>query len=116
MTDFEVFLAIVSIVWGVLCIILFFKIWKMTNDVESLTSYVKQLTEKVCGKAETPESTAQESIKATDRAFNKGDKVYVIATGKEVEVDRCEGNSYLCDCGLMAGFKWFDASELTRTL
>ena len=33
----EAFIVIVSLVWGVLSLILFFKIWGMTNDVRRLT-------------------------------------------------------------------------------
>lgn len=32
----EIFLAVVSIVWSVLCIILFFKVWGMCNDVAEM--------------------------------------------------------------------------------
>jgi hypothetical protein len=105
MTNFEIFLAIVSIGWGVLCLILFFKIWKMTDDVNRLTFYVQQLTAKVCGEVKEPVTA-----KPVSRDFNIGDEVYVIASGEEVKVEKCEGNSYLCSGN------WFDASELTRTL
>ena len=33
----EVFIAIISLIWGILSLILFFKIWGMTNDVHRLT-------------------------------------------------------------------------------
>ena len=127
MTNFEIFLAIVSIGWGVLCLILFFKIWKMTDDVNRLTFYVSQLTIKICGEVKEPAPTmlqklqevpAKEEVEEEphDHDFKRGDKVYIIATKKKVEVEKYKGNTILCYCGLMAGFKWFDASELTRTL
>ena len=114
MSDSEEFLlillAIVNFVWGILCGILFFKIWAMTNDVKKLTSYVQQLTTKVCGEIKEPEKA-----KPACRDFNKGDKVFVVASGKEAQVEKCEGNSYLCYAEWLKGFKWFDASELKRT-
>ena len=110
MTVLELILALVIIVWAILNIILFFKIWAMTNDVKKLTSYVQQLTMKVCGEIKEPEM-----VKPACRDFNKGDKVFVVASGKEVQVEKCEGNSYLCYAEWLKGFKWFDASELKRT-
>ena len=41
----EGIIAIVSIIWGVLSIILFFKIWKMTEDVARLTQLVEKIAE-----------------------------------------------------------------------
>ena len=32
----EVFLAIITIIWSILCIVLFFKIWGMTNNVKRI--------------------------------------------------------------------------------
>lgn len=39
----EVFAYILAFVWSILCIVLFFKIWGMTNNVEQLTQEVHEL-------------------------------------------------------------------------
>lgn len=39
----EVFAYLLALVWSILCLILFFKIWGMTNNVEQLTREVHEL-------------------------------------------------------------------------
>ena len=36
-------LCVLGIVWSILCIILFFKIWRMTNDVSIIKDLLKRL-------------------------------------------------------------------------
>lgn len=43
----ELFLALVLIVFGILQLILFFKIWGMTDDISKLTNYVGEITDDV---------------------------------------------------------------------
>lgn len=39
----EVFACLLALVWSILCLILFFKIWGMTNNIEQLTQEVHEL-------------------------------------------------------------------------
>lgn len=39
----EIFAFLLVLVWSILCLILFFKIWGMTNNVEQLTREVHEL-------------------------------------------------------------------------
>ena len=39
----EVFAYLLALVWSILCLILFFKIWGMTNNVEQLAREVHEL-------------------------------------------------------------------------
>ena len=39
----EIFAFLLALVWSILCLILFFKIWGMTNNVEQLTREVHEL-------------------------------------------------------------------------
>lgn len=39
----EIFVYILALVWSILCLILFFKIWGMTNNIEQLTQEVHEL-------------------------------------------------------------------------
>ena len=34
------FLSILAIIWSILCIVLFFKIWGMTNDIKDIKDYI----------------------------------------------------------------------------
>lgn len=39
----EIFVYILALIWSILCLILFFKIWGMTNNIEQLTQEVHEL-------------------------------------------------------------------------
>lgn len=39
----EIFVGFLALIWSIICIILFFKIWGMTNNVEKLTREVHEL-------------------------------------------------------------------------
>ena len=69
----EIFLEVVIIVFGVLQIILFFKIWGMTNNVKKMTSNTEQILD-VCIKikSNTIDDIDNTSI---DSGFNIGDLV-----------------------------------------
>ena len=40
METFGGIIVVISIVWSILCIILFFKIWKMCNDVSNILQFL----------------------------------------------------------------------------
>ncbi|SDN81231.1 M penetrans paralogue family 26 [Prevotella communis] len=109
------FIGIVMIVWGILEIILFFKIWGMTNDV-------RKLTKKIC----VPESKSQVSIETMgdndvleggdyDKRLDyikSGDKVLRKSDGKIIEVDSVEGKRLFCKCGSFEGYKWYQKNSV----
>lgn len=39
MSNFEIFITIITVICNVLCIILFFKVWGMTNDIHALRQH-----------------------------------------------------------------------------
>ena len=39
--SFILFISLLGLVWGVLCLVLFFKVWGMTNDVEEIKELLK---------------------------------------------------------------------------
>lgn len=79
----ETFIAIIFIVFGLLQIILFFKIWEMTNDIRDIRN--KYITGKASGEVlnETP-------------VFKKGDKVINIKTCEELFIGKCSNGKYKC--------------------
>lgn len=58
------FIGVVVLVFGVLQIILFFKIWGMTNDVATIVSILKKETRK-----ESPKDSADSSAKISFDEF-----------------------------------------------
>ena len=59
-----VFTSVVVIVFGILQIILFFKIWGMTNDVATIVSILKKETSK-----ESPKESADSGTKVSFNEF-----------------------------------------------
>ena len=97
------FLTIILLIFGVLQIILFFKIWGMTNDV-------KRLTNKFCNndvnaekvifntliEEETLNKSTIENLIDKDAEITVGDRVIRSKDGKEMLVDRIVCGKYGC--------------------
>ena len=124
MEDFALFVDIIVdiiiFVWAILCLILFCKIWSMTNNVEKLTSDVHRLTLKLCenqAQATMPNETEAIAKKQSPvYDFEVGEYVYVIDTRKKTKICKINGTKALCDFGAFSGLIWFDCSRLTRNL
>ena len=79
--DFLTFIGVVVLVFGVLQIILFFKIWGMTNDVARIVEILRQETRKeptghTTAKNTTPEDITFEEFVAKQLAENPYFKEY----------------------------------------
>lgn len=93
------FVTIILLIFGVLQIILFFKIWGMTNDV-------KRLANKFCSNdnnlsntndlAETPCDGIPDNTPDGDAEISIGDKVIRRKDSKEMIVDRIVCGKYGC--------------------
>ena len=80
MEGFSIFISILAIVWSILSIILFFKVWGMTNDVRT----IKELMEK--GFSFAPNNVVKEQ-KKEDSSFvilPKGEENTPLAIGDKV--------------------------------
>ena len=97
--DFLSFIIIVSIIWGILNLILFIKIWGMTNDVNEL--------KKIISRYINNQETTAESEKSSDGfskigdKIKKGDKILYLKDNKTYDVMSVnkDGEVYL-DLGL----------------
>ena len=122
----EGIIAIVSIIWGILSIILFFKIWKMTEDVARLaqivekiaiskgyqTSDVKCEKESSISNEESTESNSDTKDETIPHNFKVGDKVFHPKSGKSMTIEKINGNLIQCYVGYFTGYKVYHASEL----
>lgn len=96
MDVFSMFLGIVLVVFGILQIILFFKIWGMTNDV-------REIKEKYLSSNSTISQNNQSdivydgNIPDDNSKFKENDLVVLISTGKQMRVKRItEDGKYSC--------------------
>jgi hypothetical protein len=98
MESMELLVLIIAFIFGILNLILFFKIWGMTDDVRVIKRYLLSR-----GENETnyqPESTSQDvqdcQEAEQDGKFRVGDLVVNIKTGKQMRVKRIFDGRYAC--------------------
>ena len=122
----EIFAYLLAFAWSVLSIILFFKIWGMTNNVEQITKEVHDLKMAIvqerhdCPQTQPQkivlekEEQEKEQIKeeVITHNFKMGDYVtHKIYMGR-MKVVGVKGNRITCDRGWFSGITTYDASEL----
>lgn len=86
MTGFSVFIAIITLVVSILQIILFFKIWKMTNDASDIKEALNIILIK-----NLPENKRKEAmLKAVSKELNKFDVLTEYYSSKEIVGEKIE--------------------------
>ena len=104
MEDLQTFINIyifISLVWGVLCLILFFKIWGMTNDVRDIKEhllYSKQVeaVDKLVANSVAPLSTEKKEKKEEEiNGIRVGDTIIDKKTNKQYIVKAIYSNGQL---------------------
>nr|DAL72486.1 MAG TPA: hypothetical protein [Caudoviricetes sp.] len=91
----ETLLAIIFIVFGVLQIILFFKIWGMTNDVRNIKEMYESEREAHYRNLNrtNPNTKNQEESDLSISKFSVGDLVVHIKTGKQMRIKNINTNN-----------------------
>ena len=79
METFLIVVYIIGLVWAILNIILFFKIWGMTNDLKEIKN--KYLYDRMPNKQTVKEP---ETFTVDGKTFKEGDVVIESATGREI--------------------------------
>lgn len=118
----EIFAYILTFIWSILCLILFFKIWGMTNNVEQLTKDVHELKIAIARERQDRPQTQPQKIvlekeeqkkeEAITHNFKMGDYVTHKKYGGKMKVVGVRGNRINCDRGWFSGITAYDASEL----
>lgn len=80
----DAFIAILCLVWSVLCIILFFKVWGMCNNVAKI---LQELTK--------PKGEPIKEVSCSSE-LSIGDRVFIKSKGKESVVVDIIGGQYEC--------------------
>ena len=120
----EVFAYLLALVWSILCLILFFKIWGMTNNVEQLTREVHELKMTIVQeRQERPQTQSQKIVLEKEEQekeqtkkdvithnFKMGDYVTHKKYGGKMKVVGVRGNRINCDRGWFSGITTYDAS------
>lgn len=115
------FTGLVMIVFGVLQIILFFKLWGMTNDVSKIkdlleTKLVNMQTTKGQSVIIENETDIQSSKKVEKIEFlndiNIGDKVFRLSDKREMIVDSIDDGQYFCKGSFIEGYAYYKRDEI----
>lgn len=108
----EVFISLIIIVFGILQIILFFKLWGMTNDVRLLTEHFCAVSKAQDVEKEKSDVIENDEYDPRLDTIKPGDKVEYIFDGRELIVDSINGNRFFCNTGVFSGYKYFKKSEV----
>lgn len=114
MEGITLFVSIVIIVFGILQIILFFKLWGMTNDVKKLVNYFCNEPIKSTNRQITSSNPEIEYDKNLDN-IKANDHVIRISDGKEMVVDSIENGKFFCIANSLEGYKWYSKNEIKST-
>lgn len=85
---FVLFLELVYIVAGILGIILFFKVWGMTNNV----ARIRELLEN----EKNSDNVTEKCVGTASSSFKVGDKVVILKSGKVSFITEVTGDKYEC--------------------
>lgn len=110
-------IAIISIVAAVLQIILFFKLWGMTNDVRELRRMNEQILQKKQIRTKKDgelEKTQTATHAHSNIKISKGDYVIIKSTGQRLLVEDINGDRIFCNTGKFSGYKYFSIDEIEK--
>lgn len=111
----EIFISLIIIVFGVLQIILFFKLWEMTNNVEKLTNYICNSHKAGIAHNSERDDLSTDIIKDYDLRLDTlkpDDRVKLISGGRELTIKSIDGDRIFCDMGFWGGYKYFNKKDL----
>ena len=104
---FVLFLGLVYIVAGILGIILFFKVWGMTNNVARICELLE--------KEKNGNNVTEKCVDAISSSFKVGDKVVILKSGKVSFVIEVIGDKYKCASNNGTSYDGtYSASELHK--
>lgn len=99
-----VFVWILGVVWSVLCIILFIKVWVMTNDVKDIKNYLCSSQANAILKAPpSNKETKKKSIIHNNIQFQEGDVVVHKDSKEELRIIQLTMNDTAAICANSKG-------------
>ena len=117
------FLTTILLVFGVLQIILFFKMWGMTNDVAKIKELLEsKLSNMQIAKEQTIISRTENKVPATKEPQNielpndidAGDSVIRLSDGEKMVVDSVDDGQYFCKGSFMEGYSYYKRDEIKK--
>ena len=117
----DIIIVVIAIIWGVLNIVLFFKIWGMCNDVNRLANHfcsqkptiVESATPEPTRKATTPLDYKVDKFDPRLNEVKIADKVRRLSDGKILEVIAVGDDALECKGGMLDGIHTYPKDALT---
>ncbi|MBP3773829.1 MAG: hypothetical protein ILA34_00575 [Bacteroidaceae bacterium] len=124
----EVFIIFFSLIWSILCIILFFKVWAATNDIADIKNMMQSFLNHtpninyspsqpsvVSVQPQSTEETKEENQipKIEDLGLQPGDYVLRHIDNKEYKIEEVRPNSVLIYLGMMGGYRTLTPDQFT---
>lgn len=106
------FVSIIIIVFGILQIILFFKLWGMTNDVSKIRDLLESKSIKAQVTKDCPDTNSQESNIEAPNDISVGDEVVRLSDRKRMIVDSIENGKCFCKASAIEGYRYFGRDEI----
>ena len=113
----EVLIILLYLIFGILSLILFFKVWGMTNDVDKILSLLQNEVKK----KEFQDNKSDESLTENDTVFdatiNVGDIIRLKINGTRYKVDNIDNGTYYCSDMVMGNlfkYKEFEIEKLKK--
>lgn len=110
----DIIVGLVALVFGVLQIILFFKIWGMTNDVSDIKDLLIQQRIQSNSITETNESSSNEEKTSKTNQLHVGQLVVLLSTEEQMKIMEITSNGYYA-CYTNSGSKFhgnYSAKEI----
>lgn len=114
----EIFVLLIIIVFGVLQIILFFKLWGMTNDVSEMKQDLSSIVSKLHKSTIPVEDISKISIHSSEDYDQRldnlevGGKVRLKSNGKVMSIMFVETDKIFCQTSILGGGQYFYKKDL----
>ena len=109
----ETFAVIIEVIFGILGLILFFKVWAMTNDVRELKDHILPYLQNKGNKPNKGIEPIIERKDDGDKEFASGTIVVEVATGRQLKIKhRLPDGRYKCSYNNDLFETKMDASDL----
>ena len=124
----EVFIGIISIIWTILCIILFFKIWGATNDIAEMRDMMRnfvsspstvytQTPNTVSSFEQQTNNVTKEKMTSAQTMSNlrlkPGDYIIRNFDNKEYKIEEVRQDGVLVYLGMMGGYRTLKPEDFT---
>lgn len=110
----EVLIILLYLIFGILSLILFFKVWGMTNDIDKILTLLKNEIKRKELKDNNPVEGITENDTVFDATINVGDIIRLKTNGTRYKVDDIDNETYYCRDMVMGNLFKYKEFEIEK--